>query len=136
MPVVAWCGVRSWSRAEASGVASVETLALVALRPGGADDHAPATVRIRQSRFTLAVPRRIPRSRYLSASLSEQLGLEIRPGRGAALCDPADELPAAVVAALLGISVDTAGRWGALVKRDWTGYIAERDGQPVGPEQT
>ncbi len=73
---------------------------------------------------------------YLSASLSEQLGLEIRPGRGAALCDPADELPAAVVAALLGISVDTAGRWGALVKRDWAGYIAERDGQPLGPEQT
>ncbi len=73
---------------------------------------------------------------YLSASPSEQLGLEIRPGRGAALCDPADELPAAVVAALLGISVDTAGRWGALVKRDWTGYIAERDGQTLGPEQT
>ncbi len=36
----------------------------------------------------------------------------------------------------LGISVDTAGRWGALVKRDWTGYIAELDGQPSGPQQT
>jgi len=51
-------------------------------------------------------------------------------------CDLADELAAAVLAALLGISVDTAGRWGALVKRDWTGYIAERDGQPSGPQQT
>ncbi len=48
---------------------------------------------------------------YLGTSLYEQLGLEIRPGRGAALCDLADELPAAVLAALLGISVDTAGRW-------------------------
>ncbi len=61
---------------------------------------------------------------HLSTSLNEQLGLQIRPGCGAALCDLADELPAAVLAALLGISVDTAGRWGALVKRDWTGYIA------------
>jgi len=51
-------------------------------------------------------------------------------------CDLADELAAAVLAALLGISVDTAGRWGALVKRDWTGYIAERDGQPSRPQQT
>jgi len=51
-------------------------------------------------------------------------------------CDLADELPAAVLAALLGISIDTASRWGALVKRDWTGYIAERDGQPSGPQQT
>ena len=73
---------------------------------------------------------------YLGTSLNEQLGLQIRPGRGAALCDLADELPAAVLAALLGISVDTAGRWAALVKRDWAGYIAERDGQPLGPEQT
>ncbi len=24
---------------------------------------------------------------------------------------------------------------GALVKRDWAGYIAEREGQPSGPEQ-
>jgi len=52
------------------------------------------------------------------------------------LCDLADELPAAVLAALLGISVDTAGRWGALVKREWAGYIAERDGRTLGPEQT
>ncbi len=51
-------------------------------------------------------------------------------------CDLADELAAAVLAALLGISVDTASRWGALVKRDWTGDIAERDGQPSGPQQT
>jgi len=73
---------------------------------------------------------------YLGTSLNEQLGLEIRRGRGAALCDLADELPATVLASLLGISVDTAGRWAALVKRDWAGYIAERDGQPLGPEQT
>jgi len=40
---------------------------------------------------------------YLGTSLNEQLGLEIRSGRGAALCDLADELPAAVLAAPLGI---------------------------------
>ncbi len=34
------------------------------------------------------------------------------------------------------LSRHTAGRWGALVKRGWTGYIAERDGQPSGPQQT
>ncbi len=110
-------------------------------RPARRVQHrAPATARIRQSRCTLVVPRRISwRTRgagYLGTLLNEQLGPQIRPGRGAALCDHADELPAAVLAALLGISVDTAGRWGALVKRDWAGYIAERDGQPLGPEQT
>jgi len=110
-------------------------------RPARRVQHrAPATARIRQSRCTLAIPRRTtwraPTSRILGTSLNEQLGLQIRPGRGAALCDLADELAAAVLAALLGISVDTAGRWGALVKRDWIGYIAERDGQPSGPQQT
>jgi len=86
--------------------------------------------------FPGARPGAHQRAGYLGTSLNEQLGLQIRPGRGAALCDLADELPAAVLAALLGISVDTAGRWGTLVKRDWTGYIAERDGQPSGPQQT
>jgi hypothetical protein len=33
------------------------------------------------------------RAGYLGTSLNEQLGLQIRPGRGGALCDLADELP-------------------------------------------
>jgi len=68
-------------------------------RPARRVQHrAPATARIRQSGFTLVVPRRIPGrtqgAGYLGTSLNEQLGLQIRPGRGAALCDLADELPA------------------------------------------
>ena len=86
--------------------------------------------------FPGARPGAHQRAGYLGTSLNEQLGPQTRPGRGPALCDLADELAAAVLAAMLGISVDTAGRWGALVKRDWTGYIAERDGQPSGPQQT
>ena len=48
--------------------------------------RAPATARIRQSRCTLAIPGARPgahqRAGYLGTSLNEQLGLQIRPGRG------------------------------------------------------
>jgi len=85
--------------------------------------------------FPGARPGAHQRAGYLGTSLNERLDCRFVL-TAAPRCDLADELAAVVLAALLGISVDTAGRWGALVKRDWTGYIAERDGQPSGPQQT
>ncbi|MDT3397319.1 hypothetical protein RKE29_11780 [Streptomyces sp. B1866] len=54
------------------------------------------------------------------------LGIRVIPARNSALCALADDLPAPVVADLLGIHITTAVRWGKLVKRDWTAYLAAR----------
>jgi hypothetical protein len=66
----------------------------------------------------------------LSTALNQKLGIFIRPGRGAALAALAADLPAAVLADLLGLSVTTATRWSALVARDNAAYIAARIESP------
>lgn len=52
----------------------------------------------------------------------------IHPGqsRHAARYGLATDLPAPVLADLIGIADTTAGRWAALAARDWSGYIAQR----------
>jgi hypothetical protein len=62
----------------------------------------------------------------LSTGLNQKLGIFIRPGRGAALAGLAADLPAPVLADLLGLSITTATRWGALAARDNAEYIAAR----------
>jgi hypothetical protein len=62
----------------------------------------------------------------LSTGLNQKLGIFIRPGRGAALADLAADLPAPVLADLLGLSITTATRWAALAARDNAAYIAAR----------
>jgi hypothetical protein len=42
------------------------------------------------------------------------------------LCSLAGDLPASVLADLLGIHITTAVRWSKLVKRDWASYLAVR----------
>lgn len=49
-----------------------------------------------------------------------------RKARNAALFALAADLPAAVLADLLGMHTTTAVYWGRLAKRDWDGYIAAR----------
>jgi hypothetical protein len=62
----------------------------------------------------------------LSTALNEKLGIFVRPGRGAALAAFAADLPAAILADLLGLSITTATRWAALAARDNAAYIAAR----------
>ena len=49
------------------------------------------------------------------------------PGRHTALLALADDLPAPVVADLLGVKHETAMRWASHTSRDWTPYLAARD---------
>jgi hypothetical protein len=62
----------------------------------------------------------------LSTALNKNLGIFVRPARGAALNALAADLPAPVLADLLGLSVTTATRWGALAARDNAEYVAAR----------
>ncbi|MGH4011279.1 MAG: hypothetical protein ACRDTH_24485 [Pseudonocardiaceae bacterium] len=62
----------------------------------------------------------------LAKLLNEQLGIIVRPARNSALSAMAADLPAPVLAELLGVHITTAGRWAALVKRDWSGYVVAR----------
>ena len=58
-----------------------------------------------------------------------EFGLRVRPARNAALCALAADLPAPVLADLLGLRITTAVRWAHLVRRDWTSYLASRKAQ-------
>lgn len=53
----------------------------------------------------------------------------IRPGhsRHAAMFALAGQVPAPVLAELIGIADKTATKWAALAARDWSGYIAQRE---------
>jgi len=62
----------------------------------------------------------------LTVLLNDRAGIFIRPARGAALCELAADLPASVLAELLGLSISAATRWTALAGRDWTDYLATR----------
>ncbi|MGM9383136.1 hypothetical protein [Streptomyces antibioticus] len=48
-----------------------------------------------------------------------------RADRSTALFALAGELPAAVLARLLGISTDTAATWQRIAAGDWTAYAAD-----------
>lgn len=66
----------------------------------------------------------------LSTLLNQKVGVFIRPARGAALSALAADLPAPVLADLLGMSIETATRWGALAARDNADYVAARIANP------
>lgn len=69
----------------------------------------------------------------LTKRLNTELGIFVRPARGAALCDLATDLPSPVLAELLGVSASAAARWTALAARDWTTYIARRTRPDTAP---
>lgn len=66
----------------------------------------------------------------LATALNQKAGIFIRPGRGSALNALAGDLPAPVLAELLGLSITTATRWGALAARDNADYVAARIANP------
>ena len=52
--------------------------------------------------------------------------INVRIARNGALAALAADLPAAVLADLLGMHINTAVRWVKYVGRDWADYIAAR----------
>lgn len=57
-----------------------------------------------------------------------------RPNRNGALIDLASELPAPIIADLLGLHPGTARRWSKLAKGDWTAYIGNHTVEQFPPE--
>jgi hypothetical protein len=50
----------------------------------------------------------------------------VRGGRNTALISLAGDLPAPVLAGLLGLSITTGVRWTRYAKRDWENCLADR----------
>lgn len=69
----------------------------------------------------------------LASLLTARAGVPVRAARGAALFALAADLPAPVLADLLGISVAAATRWSALASRDNAEYLAARTLHPPHP---
>jgi L-alanine-DL-glutamate epimerase-like enolase superfamily enzyme len=53
-------------------------------------------------------------------------GITVRAACNGALAALAADLPAAILADLLGMHVNTAVRWVNYARRDWTDYLADR----------
>lgn len=53
-------------------------------------------------------------------------GVHVRIERNGALLTLAQELPAAVLAELLGLHINTAARWSRIAQRDWSHYLHAR----------
>lgn len=85
---------------------------------------------------TWIFPGQVPGRHLAVGGLVRQLndhGIQARISRSAALINLAADLPAAVLADLLGMHINTAVRWAHRAKRDWTSYLAARTENP--PEQ-
>jgi hypothetical protein len=85
-------------------------------------------------------PGRVPGQPIDNHSLTSRLnrhGISTRGARNAALAALAADLPAAILADLLGMHVNTAVRWVTYTRRDWTDYLAARAaerGKPIWDE--
>jgi hypothetical protein len=99
---------------------------LTARRPAGMAgnlDHTPAWL----------LPGRRPGTPMHPTHLSRRLaklGVDCRASRNTALLQLAAEVPAAVLADLLGLNPSTATRWVQLAGGNWTRYAAERARHP------
>ncbi|MFE9859053.1 SDR family NAD(P)-dependent oxidoreductase [Streptomyces sp. NPDC005780] len=70
-------------------------------------------------------PARPIQSQYIYLKL-RRLGLGGLAGRNTARLAMAADVPASILAALTGTSIDNATDWTNFAKRDWTGYISSR----------
>ena len=75
-----------------------------------------------------------PISAYRLAERLRQLGLRPGPARSTALFGLAAELPAALLARLLGIHISVAVAWQRASSGDWTAYAADYSRRQRGPE--
>ncbi len=74
-------------------------------------------------------PGRVPGQPIANHALTTRLnrhGISVRPARNGALAALAADLPAAILADLLGMHVTTAVRWVTYARRDWADYLAAR----------
>lgn len=74
-------------------------------------------------------PGRVPGQPIDNHSLTNRLnhhGISTRPARNGALAALASELPAAILADLLGMHIHTAVRWVTYAQRDWADYLAAK----------
>lgn len=62
-------------------------------------------------------------------------GITVRAARNGALAALAADLPAAILADLLGMHVNTAVRWVIYARRDWTDYLADRAAEHGKPQR-
>lgn len=85
-----------------------------------------ATPEPNQWLFPGTVPGRAADPGRLAAALNKRLGLSTRHARNTAISALALDIPAPVLAGLLGIQIGTAIRWTKLVKRDWGDYLVQR----------
>ena len=77
-------------------------------------------------------PGRVPGQPIDNHSLTNRLnrhGISARPTRNGALMALAADLPAAIIADLLGMHINTAIRWVRYAGRDWAAYLAARAAQ-------
>jgi hypothetical protein len=66
-----------------------------------------------------------PISSYRLAERLHQIGIHPGPARSTALFQLATELPAAILARMLGIHIKVAVQWQQLSAGDWTSYAAD-----------
>ena len=60
------------------------------------------------------------------------IGLQVLAGRNTALIHLAGEIPAAVLASILGLNPNTAVEWSKIAGRDWSEYVSLRgEGRPT-----
>jgi hypothetical protein len=74
-------------------------------------------------------PGRVPGQPIANHALTTRLarhGIQVRTARNGALAALAADLPAPILADLLGIHINTAVRWVTYARRDWTDYLAAR----------
>ncbi len=75
-------------------------------------------------------PGRYPGSHLVTEAFRAKLAAQrIHPGtaRQAAMFSLAGQIPAPVLAELIGVADTTAGKWASLAARDWSCYIAQRN---------
>lgn len=90
--------------------------------------RSPAKARLPQE-VPWLFPGRAPGRPFGEVSLAarlRRLGIEPSRARQVALFQLSAELPAAVVADLLGVHITTATAWARIAGRDWAGYAATR----------
>jgi hypothetical protein len=93
-----------------------------------AEARSPSTLRNPNPRpwlFPGRPPTR-PTSPSAFSRILHQHGITPHVGRNAALIDLAGDLPAPVLADILGLNASTTAKWARRTKRDWTGYLAAR----------
>jgi hypothetical protein len=74
-------------------------------------------------------PGRVPGQPIANHALTTRLarhGIQVRTARNGALAALATDLPAPILADLLGMHINTAVRRVTYARRDWTDYLAAR----------